>query len=187
MSAITDVRDQFQSLVSRVIFHVRRTLFGMNNERIDFLMDSFYKLSPQQQTGLLSGVAGALLVFVLGAFTIYFSRINALEDELNSSFDALQEVRTLSANYETELKRYQELKGIVAKNSADFKPKPYFESQPTRSAFRFKIFAAKTLRFPATVRCRPTSVIRLSSSVCQKYPCPASLNLSRKLKKAIQV
>ncbi|MBC7530016.1 MAG: hypothetical protein H7318_00450 [Oligoflexus sp.] len=132
MSAITDVRDQFQSLVSRVIFHVRRSLFGMNNERIDFLMDSFYKLSPQQQTGLLSGVAGALLVFVLGAFTIYFSRINALEDELNSSFDALQEVRTLSANYETELKRYQELKGIVAKNSADFKPKPYFESQSNK-------------------------------------------------------
>lgn len=132
MSAIADVKDQFQSLVSRVIFQVRSSLFGMNNERIDFLMDSFYKLSPQQQTGLLSGVAGALLVFVLGAFTIYFSRINALEDESNTSFDALQEMRSLSANYEQELKRYQELKGIVARNSAEFKPKPYFESQSNK-------------------------------------------------------
>ncbi len=129
MSAITDIRDQVQSVFSRVIFQVRRSLFGMNNERIDFLMDSFYKLSPQQQTGLLAGVAGALLVFVLGAFTIYFSRINALEDELNQSFDALQEIRTLNANYEQELKRFQELKGIVSRNSMDFKPKPYFESK----------------------------------------------------------
>ncbi len=127
MSAISDVKDQFQSLVSRVIFQVRRSLFGMNNERIDFLMDSFYKLSPQQQTGMLAGVAGSLLVFVLGAFTIYFSRINALEDELNTSFDALQEVRTLSANYEQELKRYQELKGLISTSSGNFKPKAYFE------------------------------------------------------------
>jgi len=129
MSAIQDVKDQFQSLVSRVIFQVRRSLFGMNNERIDFMMDSFYKLSPQHQTGLLAGVAGGLLVFVLGAFTIYFSRINALEDELNTSFDALQEVRTLNVNYDQELKRYQELKSIVARNSSEFKPKPYFESK----------------------------------------------------------
>ncbi|MES2746109.1 MAG: hypothetical protein V4655_11820 [Bdellovibrionota bacterium] len=129
MSAIQDVRDQVQSIFSRVVFQIRRSLFGMNNERIDFLMDSFYKLSPQQQTGLLGGVAGALLVFVLGAFTIYFSRINALEDELNQSFDSLQEIRLLNANYDQELKRFQELKGIVARNSADFKPKPYFESK----------------------------------------------------------
>ncbi|RZA18992.1 MAG: hypothetical protein EOP10_20200 [Proteobacteria bacterium] len=129
MSAITDVRDQVQSAFSRVVFQIRRSLFGMNNERIDFLMDSFYKLSPQQQTGLLAGVAGSLLVFVLGAFTIYFSRINALEDELNQSFDSLQEIRLLNANYDQELKRFQELKGIVARNSADFKPKPYFESK----------------------------------------------------------
>ena len=129
MSAIQDVKDQFQSLVSRVIFQVRRSLFGMNNERIDFMMDSFYKLSPKHQTGLLAGVAGLLLVFVLGAFTIYFSRINALEDELNTSFDALQEVRTLNVSYDQELKRYQELKSIVSRNSSEFKPKPYFESK----------------------------------------------------------
>lgn len=129
MSGITDIKDQITSAFSRVIFQVRRSLFGMNNERIDFLMDSFYKLSPQQQTGLLAGVAGSLLVFVLGAFTIYFSRINALEDELNQSFDALQEIKALNANYEQELKRFQELKGLVSRNSSEFKPKPYFESK----------------------------------------------------------
>ncbi|MBC7660658.1 MAG: hypothetical protein H7249_13265 [Chitinophagaceae bacterium] len=127
MSALTDVRDQIQSLWSRVVIQIRRTLFGMNNERIDFMMDSFYKLSPQHQTGLLAGIAGLLLVFVLGAFTIYFTRVNALEDELSTSFDALQDIKSLGASYDQELKRYQELKGIVARNSAEFKPKPYFE------------------------------------------------------------
>lgn len=129
MNSLQNIRDQFQSLVSRVVYQVRRSLFGMNNERIDFVMDSFYKLPPQQQTGVLAGAAGLLLVFVLGAFTIYFSRINALEDELNTSFDALQEIRVLNASYESELHRYQELKSLVSRNANDFKPKPYFESK----------------------------------------------------------
>lgn len=129
MNSLQNIRDQFQSLVGRVIYQVRRSLFGMNNERIDFLMDSFYKLPPQHQTGVLAGAAGLLFVFVLGAFTIYFSRINALEDELNSSFDALQEIRVLNASYESELHRYDELKGLISRSAADFKPKPYFESK----------------------------------------------------------
>src|SRR3954471_19832119 len=104
MSALQNIRDSIQSLVGRVVDQIRRSLFGANNERIDFIMDSFYKLSPEHQTGVLAGVAGMLLVFVLGAFTIYFTRINALEDELNASFDALTEVRSLSSKYEQELK-----------------------------------------------------------------------------------
>ncbi len=42
MSALQNVRDSIQSLVARVVDRIRRSLFGANNERIDFLMDSFY-------------------------------------------------------------------------------------------------------------------------------------------------
>ncbi|MCX6128388.1 MAG: hypothetical protein NTX25_04900 [Proteobacteria bacterium] len=81
-----------QALIARIIDQIRRSLLGANNERIDFLMDSFYKLSPQHQTSVMAGAAAFLLVFVLGSFTIYFSRINALEDELNQQKARLPQI-----------------------------------------------------------------------------------------------
>lgn len=149
MSALQNVRDQFQSIIARTVDQVRRSLFGANNERIDFLMDSFYKLSPQHQTSVLAGVAGGLLVFVLGAFTVYFSRINALEDELNQSFDALQEVRNLSATYDQELRRYQELKTVVQRNAAEFKPKPFFESKANQVGVAITDLRSQDAELPA--------------------------------------
>ncbi len=129
MSGLQGAIDQVQSFFSRTVDQIRRQVLGANNERLDFLMDSFYKLSPQHQTGVLAGAAGALLIFVVGAFAIYFVRIHALEEELNSGFEALQEVRSLTASYDQELRRYQELKSIVSRNSMEFKPKPYLESK----------------------------------------------------------
>lgn len=149
MSALQSVRDSIQSLVGRVVDQVRRSLFGANNERIDFVMDSFYKLSPQHQTGVMAGAAGILLVFVLGAFTIYYTRINALEDELNASFDALTEVRNLTSTYDQELKRYQELKTAVSRSAADFKPKPFFESKANQVGVQIADLRSQDTEIPA--------------------------------------
>jgi hypothetical protein len=149
MSALQNVRDSIQSLVARGVDRVRRSLFGANNERIDFLMDSFYKLSPEHQTGVLAGVVGMLLVFVLGAFTIYYTRINALEDELNASFDALTEVRSLSSTYEQELKRYQELKSAVSRSASEFKPKPFFESKANQVGVQIADLRSQDTEIPA--------------------------------------
>lgn len=149
MSALQNIRDQVQSNISRVVEQVRRSIFGVNNERIDFLMDSFYKLSPQHQTAAMAGAAGVLLVFVLGAFIVYFSRISALEDELNASFDALQEVRNLSSNYDQELRRYQELKAIVSRNASDFKPKPFFESKANQVGVQIVDLRSQDAEIPA--------------------------------------
>lgn len=149
MSALQSIRDSIQSLVARVVDQIRRSLFGANNERIDFVMDSFYKLSPEHQTGVLASAAGMLLVFVLGAFTIYYSRINALEDELNASFDALTEVRSLSATYDQELKRYQELKAAVSRSAAEFKPKPFFESKANQVGVQIADLRSQDTEIPA--------------------------------------
>jgi len=149
MSALQSVRDSIQSLVGRVVDRVRRSLFGANNERIDFIMDSFYKLSPEHQTGVLAGAAGMLLVFVLGAFTIYYTRINALEDELNASFDALTEVRALTSTYDQELKRYQELKSAVSRSAAEFKPKPFFESKANQVGVQIADLRSQDTEIPA--------------------------------------
>lgn len=149
MSALQSVRESVQSLASRVIEQGRKSIFGANNERIDFVMDSFYKLSPQHQTGVLAGVAGALVLFVFGSFTIYYTRINALEDELNSSFDALAEIRALNLTYEQELKRYEELKSLIGKNAGDFKPKVFFESKANQVGVQITDLRSQDVEIPA--------------------------------------
>ena len=129
MSALQNFGEQISSTISRVADYLRKYILGPNNERLDFVMDSFYKLSPNQQTGMLAGVLGALLLFVFGAFGLYFSQVNALERDLNNSFESLQELRSLAQSYDFENKRYRELKTIVRRSSQGFRPKPFFESK----------------------------------------------------------
>lgn len=129
MSAITNINDQMRSTMSRGLDLVKRRVFGANNERLDFLMDSFYKLSPQHQTGVLVGLGALMIFFVLGSFFFYISRVNALESQLNQGFSALAELRSLNQTYEYEEKRYRELMNIINRGSTGFRPKPFFESK----------------------------------------------------------
>lgn len=124
----------FESLVSQVqetfrpgMEVVKRRLLGANNERLDFVMDSFYKLTPQQQTGVLAGFAGLLFLLVLVIFGIYFSRVGALEEELNSGFEALREIRSLSEDYKHERSKLEWLSSAVESKTSQFRPKPFFE------------------------------------------------------------
>lgn len=129
MSALDNISDQIDSALSRGLDFLKKHILGANNERLDFVMDSFYKLSPNQQTGVLVTLLGTLLVFICSAFIIYFSQIRALENELNESFEALHELRSLAQTYDTEQKRYRELTNIVRRSSQNFRPKPFFESK----------------------------------------------------------
>ena len=76
-------------------------------------MDSFYKLSPSQQSGALLSVFGVLVIFVLISFTLYFSRVSALESDLTSGFEAIEELRSLKKKYNYERKKFAELENIV--------------------------------------------------------------------------
>lgn len=129
MSSLDQFGDRISSTVRRATDYLKKYLFGPNNERLDFVMDSFYKLSPNQQTGLLAGGVLLLMFLVFGAFAIYFSRVGALEDELDQGFIALQELRSGAQKYEYENKRYRELKNIINRASQGFRPKPFFEAK----------------------------------------------------------
>jgi len=105
----------------------RRRLFGANNEKLDFLMDSFYKLNPNQRTGVLAGVVAIIGVFVLGAFTLYFSQVNRLKNDLSNSFAALHELQALKAAYDIENKNFEKLVEVIQRRSKQTSLKPFFE------------------------------------------------------------
>lgn len=127
MSAIATIADQLKGQLSSVTTLVRRRLFGANNERLDFFMDSFYKLSPNQRAGVLGGLVAIVALFVLSAVILYFAQVQQLRQDLNGSFAALHELQGLKYNYEMESRNYEKLIETIERKTKQVSLKPFFE------------------------------------------------------------
>jgi hypothetical protein len=102
-------------------------MFGANNERLDFFMDSFYKLSPNQRAAALGGVVSVIGLFVLGAVALYFAQVQKLRRDLNNSFAALHELQGLKYSYEIESRNYEKLIETIERKTKQVSLKPFFE------------------------------------------------------------
>jgi hypothetical protein len=127
MNVLTGFFDKIGGRLQGTVNVFRRRLFGANNEKLDFLMDSFYKLNPNQRTGVLAGVVALIGVFVLGAFALYFSQVNRLKDDLSNSFAALHELQALKAAYDIENKNFEKLVEVIQRRTKQTALKPFFE------------------------------------------------------------
>ena len=88
------IKDKLRSETSSVINRIRIKVLGKNNEHLDFVIDSFYKLPPNQRTVALGAVIAIIFAMVIGLVSLYFSRVNNLDQELNRSFLALSKLRS---------------------------------------------------------------------------------------------
>ncbi len=106
---------------------VKRWTLGANNERLDFVMDSFYKLDPRERIIVLAGLGGVIACAILGAGFFYLARVNALKTELNDGFSALHNLESLRASYQLEHQRFESAVDLVRRKTAGMKVKPFFE------------------------------------------------------------
>lgn len=127
MSAIVAFTDRFKGQFQGGLNVIRTRLLGANNEKLDFVMDSFNKLAPQQRTYVLAGIVAGIAAFVLLAIVLYFTQVNALRNDLSSSFAALHELQGLRSAYETENRNFEKLVDTVGKKTRQSQLKPYFE------------------------------------------------------------
>lgn len=127
MSAIASFSDRFRGQLLGSLTIVRKRLFGTNNEKLDFLMDSFYKLSPPQRTGVLAGIVGVIGLFVLSAVVLYFSQVSRLKSDLSNSFASLHELQALKSAYDVENKNFEKLVDTIDKKTKQVSLKPLFE------------------------------------------------------------
>lgn len=128
MSALTNAVDKVKSTFFDVAQRIKVRLIGANNERLDLLMDSFYKLSPPQRTGVVFGLGAVIAVLVFGAVVVYFDRINALKNELSDSFNALHELQTQKMEFQREEARFQKLNDVIVKKTQGLRIKPALEA-----------------------------------------------------------
>ena len=127
---------------------LRDLIFGKNNERLDFALDSFYKLSPQKRTGALVALASAFAFIVISIFGLYFSRINALDANLNSSAVALREFYVQQAENEEAKADLNLLKDRVKSRLKGFSIKPFFEKMSSEAGVEIrstKVKGAETI------------------------------------------
>ena len=127
MSALEEFQEKVKNQWAAMTSEVRKRLFGANNENLDLLVDSFYKLEPQQRNGVIAGGVATLVVVVVGFLALYFAQVNSLNRELNKRFEALYEIRDLRADYQREDQRFQTLVETISGGSASIRIKPYFE------------------------------------------------------------
>lgn len=127
MSAIDDFKDgclnQWEALTS----NVRKKIFGANNENIDLLVDSFYKLEPPQRNAAIAGGSVGLVVIVVAFLGVYFAQLSSLNRDLNRRFDALYEIRDLKDSYQVENARFSALEASISGSSSTMRMRPYFE------------------------------------------------------------
>lgn len=102
-------------------------VFGKNNERLDFVLDSFYKLPPEKRTAVV-GAGGFVLFFtVVGIFGLYFSRVSALDQSLNESTVALREFRIFQIESKNAQADLDLLKDRIKGKMRGFSIKSFFE------------------------------------------------------------
>ena len=89
MSALSGLKDQFDRAFSPYFKTIKAKILGSNNERLDFIMDSFYKLNPNQRNGFLGILVLVVTLFVLGALGLYHIQVLALQNELSDTLAAL--------------------------------------------------------------------------------------------------
>jgi len=127
MSALTNFAEQVRGYVGQGMDLAKKRLLGANNERLDLLIDTFYKLTPNQRNLVLGGTGAAIALFVILGVGLYFGQLRSLSIELNRRFDALHELRNIKIDYQQEQRRFDKLSEIVERKTAQLRIKPFFE------------------------------------------------------------
>lgn len=134
MSVISDIRGRFDTY-SKLL---REKILGVNNERLDFLMDSFYKLDHGYRNAVLAGVVGLVTGLVTVAVFVYYMQVSALGNDLNDAFNALNELKALKAEAVLESSRFDQLVARVSNRTRSVTFKPFFERLARQSKIPLK-------------------------------------------------
>jgi hypothetical protein len=108
---------------------LKAKIFGVNNERIDFLMDSFYKLSPSQRMSVMGGLLGSVLVFLIMAVFFYFKQVGHLKREWDSSILALKELESNRQALEMENRAFLQMSKAISDKVSTVRIKSFLEAK----------------------------------------------------------
>ena len=148
MSAVEDILRKGQAEVNRFVESMGKRVFGANNERLDFAMDSFYKLPERARLGVMALVGVGLGIMVLSAFWLYFSQVHKLEKDLNAALQAHADLKELRASESSEDKRFSELQRLIKRKTSGLRIKPFFEKLARNQNISVEGLTEETVELP---------------------------------------
>ena len=129
MDFLTSFLEKIQDRFTQLRELVRSSLFGQNNEKLDLMIDSFYRLSPSQRSGAMVGCVVGGVILVAGVIGFYFVQSRALEKELNNAFNAMYALNKLESEFRREESRFDQVVQLVNRRTAGMQVKPFFEDK----------------------------------------------------------
>ncbi|MCY4380521.1 MAG: hypothetical protein OXC40_02995 [Proteobacteria bacterium] len=128
MNSLSNTFDFLKSRIYQIGDKISVVVFGMNNERLDFLIDSFQKLRPREQKLMLAGGLFMILFFVVFASLLYIKGVNGLRQELYDSLQAHRKFNGLMTEYQVANSKFESVLRDVGKKSKNISGfKSYFE------------------------------------------------------------
>lgn len=106
--------------LSRLTGPLKIAVFGKNNERLEYVMDSYFKLSPEARTGVIAAAwAGGIVLFLM-VIGIYIMMLGHLQNRLDTAFTATNRLSEARQSYQITKQRFDELERRLASANENF-------------------------------------------------------------------
>jgi hypothetical protein len=103
---------------SKLFLPLRNLVFGPQNERLEYLMDSFLKFSPEQRAAaVVGGILGFLLLLV-GLISLYLGASSALQNDLDFAFSSTNRLKEVQVGHLVAKRRFAELESALQINQS---------------------------------------------------------------------
>ena len=109
MSRLLQSIDPIRSRLYMIQDRLKALLFGVNNERLDFLIDSFQKLKPEHQK-LVYMMGGVMVVTVIAlAGILYINGVHQLKQNLYDSIATQRDLSELQSQFNAAEQQFTEV------------------------------------------------------------------------------
>lgn len=109
-----EIQENPQGSIPKWLLPVREAIFGKQNERIEYFMDSYFKLPPEGRTAVLAGGILLAVLLVVSFIGIYLSALSGLQARLDESFQAVNKLRAMQVDYAVTKRKFDDLDKRVA-------------------------------------------------------------------------
>jgi hypothetical protein len=109
---------KFSESISQIIPSLKLFIFGENNQRLEYLIESFYRLNHERRSIIIiSSVFSGVTIFIL-SIIIYIIGLFLLQSNLNSAYNNSNTLKEFKAPYMAIQGNFDELiNGIKSSNS----------------------------------------------------------------------
>lgn len=103
-----------QRILNQLTLPLKNAFFGKQNQRLEFLMDSYFKLSTEGRTAVFFGGIALGLLTLVAIIVTYIFALGMLQKQLDDAFAAANKLRDLGSNYLSVKAQFNELEQKIS-------------------------------------------------------------------------